>query len=283
MSIDQALDLVRDNPEGRYQMRVAFYKKYGFARDGGAGYGTSELGFLRWEIGRGVLNPLTDTAQPGSPWWRNVNEAFLYSSELAAAIQEGTAPASRATEPVRLWLDYIRSPTRQSWYRAHNGSIVAGYFAQGPSAVAESDAERRFLNMVLYRLLYAQALVEGEAPGVLSWLVRKLSRHAAVLEGLEHLISDPRGPSVDLLVHLPDFYPDHYPLSQTDIEHVFDRGHGLEQDAEALMDRVLISPYLTTLYGLAAKWLLAPRLPALVQNDQPCYPVFSGDLHAQSS
>ena len=66
MNTAQLVESVRDDPEGRYQLRVAFYKKYGFAKDSGAGYGTSELAFLRWEIERGVLNPVA-AAQPGSP------------------------------------------------------------------------------------------------------------------------------------------------------------------------------------------------------------------------
>lgn len=265
---------VRDNPEGRYALRVAFYKKYGFARDGGMGYGTSELEFLAWEIARGVLNPLTAPA-PGSRWWRNVNERFLIDSELAAAIHEGRYTPAVTTEPVRFWTRYIEAPSRQSWYRAHNSSIAAGYLAEATTAAAEADAEQRFINIVLYRLLYAQALVEGEAPGLLAWVVRKLTGHDRLLQGLERVIADPRGPSVDLLVHLPDFYPRHYPLSALDIEHVLEQGHCLGQDAEILMDRVLISPWLTKLYKLASWWLLTPPITELVRDDQPCYPVLA--------
>lgn len=272
MDVAERVARVRDDPEGRYQLRVEFYRKYGFARDGGAGYGTSELGFLRWEIERGVLNPLDHHPQPGSPWWRNVNEAFLYGSELAAAIHEGVVAPAGATEPVQFWLDYIRQPSRQSWYRAHNGSIVTAYLDQSRAALAESNPEQRFLNMVLYRVLYAQALVEGEAPGILFWIIRKIFGHDALLAKLECLIADPRGPSVDVLVHLPDFYPRHYPLTEKDIEHVFEQCHSPCQDAEILMDRVLISPSLTKLYRLAGGWLRTPRLTDLVADGRPCYP-----------
>lgn len=127
--------------------------------------------------------------------------------------------------------------------------------------------------MVLYRVLDAQALVEGEAPGLLYWLIRHILGHAAVIAKLESLIADPRGPSVDVLVHLPDFYPRHYPLSASDIRAVLQKAHGLEQDAERLMDRVLISPYLARLYRLAARWLATPRLCELVADGKPCYPV----------
>ena len=273
MNPEELVQSVRDDPEGRYQLRVAFYEKYGFARDRGAGYGTSELAFLRWEIERGVLNPVA-AAQPGSPWWRNVNEEFLYCSELAAAIAEGTGatPADEVAAPVRFWLDYIHQPSRQSWYRAHNRSIVAGYLKYAHEAEAENTAEQRFLNMVLYRLLYAQALEEGDAPGLLARIMRALTRHAALVAELECLVADPRAPSVDLLVHLPEFYPRHYPLSEQDIAYIFDRCHGIRQDAEQVMDRVLISPYLTRLYRLASGWLHTRALAALVSDDKPCYP-----------
>ena len=273
MTTAELIESVRDDPERRYQLRVAFYQKYGFARDGGAGYGASELAFLRWEIERGVLNPVT-AAKPGSPWWRDVNAEFLYCSELAAAIAEGTGPAppDEIATAVGFWLDYIHQPTRLSWYRAHNGSIVAGYLKHAREADAETNAEQRFLNMVLYRLLYAQALEEGDAPGLLARIMRALTRHAALVADLECLIADPRGPSVDLLVHLPDFYPRHYPLSEHDAAYIFDRCHGVGQDAEQLMDRVLISPCLTKLYRLASGWLQTPLLAALVTDDKPCYP-----------
>jgi hypothetical protein len=264
---------VRDDPEGRYRLREDFYRKYGFSPDGGAGYGASELAFLRWEIGRGVLNPLDHPTQPGSRWWRNVNESFLLDAEIAADIDAGAAGADVASESVRFWLRYFRKPSRRAWYRAHNGSIASGYLQHADIAATESDAERTFVNMVLYRVLYAQALVEGEAPGLIYRLIRWLIGHSAVLSELESVIADPRGPSVDLLVHLPDFYPRHYPLSAADIQHVFERAHGLQQDAEKLMDRVLISPYLTALYKLAARWLQNPRLCDLVVDGKPCYPV----------
>jgi hypothetical protein len=82
------VDQVKNDPEGRYRLREEFYQKYGFGEDGGADYGASELAFMRWEIERGVLNPPDDPRQPGSPWWRAVNEEFLYLSELAAAVYE---------------------------------------------------------------------------------------------------------------------------------------------------------------------------------------------------
>ena len=273
MTAAERVAQVRDDPEGRYRLRVDFYRKYGFAADGGAGYGTSELAFLRWEIERGVLNPIDHPSQPGSRWWRDVNEDFLLAAEQAVDIVDGGASVDSATDPVRFWLGYIHKPSRQSWYRAHNGSIAAGYLERMAAASAECAAEQTFLNLVLYRVLYAQALVEGEAPGFLYQLIHRIFGHAALLDKLESLIADPRGPSVDVLVHLPDFYPRHYPLSDQDIRHILDKSHGPEQECVDLMDRVLISPYLARLYVLASGWLSTPRLCELVHNGKPCYPL----------
>jgi hypothetical protein len=273
MAAAERVARVRDDPEGRYRLRVNFYEKYGFAKDGGAGYGTSELAFLRWEIDRGVLNPLDHPSRPGSRWWRDVNEDFLLAAEQAADVEAGRAPIDTVTDPVRFWIGYMRNPSRQTWYRAHNGSIAAGYLERMAVAQHECAAEQTFLNLVLYRVLYAQALVEGEAPGFIYRLIHRLFGHAALLEKLESMIADPRGPSVDVLVHLPDFYPRHYPLSDADIRHVLEQSHGPEQEAVDLMDRVLISPYLAKLYVLAAGWLSTPRLCELVHKGKPCYPL----------
>src|SRR5438874_2727118 len=150
---------VADDPEARYGLRVRFYEKYGEAIDDGAGYGNSELAFMRWEIDRGVLEPL-DAPRPGSRWWRNVNASLLFDAELAALIYEGGAQVD-APPGSRRWLDYIDAPSERSWYVAHNGSIAAGYLAQAAAARDELDGEQRFMNIVLYRVLYAEAMVSG--------------------------------------------------------------------------------------------------------------------------
>ena len=56
-----------------------------------------------------------------------------------------------------------------AWYRAHNGSVVAGYLEHRDLAEAENEAERFFMNVVLCRVLYTHALVAAPrmslAPG----------------------------------------------------------------------------------------------------------------------
>jgi hypothetical protein len=262
-------DAVADDPDGRLELRMAFYRRYGHAqdliarnalkssdRDSEFGYGRSELDFLRWEIRRGVLNPLDGTrGSPGSRWWREVNLSFLYDGELAALGHEAGLGPDGAEEPVAFWLDYIRSAGEKRWYRAHNASIVAAYQQYLQVALGEQRPEQIFLNMVLYRLLYAQGMVEGAEFGLLG-----------------RFLGNPRLPSVDVLVDLPDFYPDHYPLSRADIRHIMHKGHSLEEAATRCLDEILISPHLVRLYREAARWDCAQFLERWVLNGEPVYP-----------
>jgi hypothetical protein len=257
---------VADDPEGRYHLCDAFYRRYGFGP--GTGYGASELCFLRWEIERGVLNPIS-SARPGSPWWREVNAGLLFHPACAAALHEAGSDGD-VSGPVKTWLSYLRKPSPQSWYRAHNASTVEGYLTHADAARVEGPPERTFMNVVLYRLLYAQALVESDAPGLLNLLAHLgLGRF---LRKFEALIASPRSPAVHVLVHLPDFYPRHYPLTPDDIRDVMDRGHSAEALAEEFLDRVLVSPSLTKLYALAARWLDMPAVNTLVAGHTPVYP-----------
>ena len=268
IALEKATNRVRgvaDDPEGRYSLCAEFYRRYGFGP--GFGLGASELDFVRWEITRGVLNPL-DHPQPGSRWWRAVNGGLLYHAEAAAALEEAGL-GDAATGPIRAWVGYLRSPSPHSWYRAHNSSTVEGYLGHVDAAHTESAAECTFINVVLYRVLYAQALVESSAPGLLG----RIAHHFRRLVGdLERMLADPRSPSVDVLLHLPDFYPRHYPLSAADAAEILRRGHGPEAFARILMDNVFIAPCLTALYAEAAQWLEMPKLSALVVDNRPVYP-----------
>ncbi len=253
---------VADDPAGRLHMREAFYARFGFGAalvvggqlaaggDSRFGFGRSELDFLRWEMARGVLDPVH-----GSPWWRAVNLEFLCASRLAELGHDAGLGPEGAPAAAQAWLHYIAAPSSLSWYRAHNTSIIAGYVARLELAANEPRSEQIFINMVLYRLLYAQGMVEGFAFGRLGTF-----------------LADPELPSVDLLVHLPDFYPRHYPLSTEDMRHVMHRGHSLEEAATRCLDEVLIHPQLTRLYQKAAGWDQTPALPAWVVRGEPVYP-----------
>lgn len=259
----QDVAAVADDPAGRLAMREAFYTRYGFAAhleatrgsaataiDSRYGYGRSELDFLRWEISRGVLDP-----GRGSPWWRSVNLSFLLAGRLAELGYDAGLGSDGAPASVRAWLAYIAHPSSGSWYRAHNTSIIAGYADGLEQAAAEPRSEQIFVNMVLYRLLYAQGIVEGFAFGKLG-----------------EFLANPQLPSVDLLVHLPDFYPRHYPLTTEDLRHIMHRGHSLEEAATRCLDEVLIHPHLSRLYHKAADWNEAPELAAWVVRGEPVYP-----------
>ncbi len=263
------VDSVADNPDGRLELRMAFYRKYGRGRelldagrlnpripDAEFGFGRSELDFLRWEIRRGVLNPLDGSrGAPGSRWWRDVDLAFLYFGQLAALLHEHGADPGEAPLPVRRWLDYIEKPGEVSWYRAHNTSIVTGYQDHRGCAEAEDPGEQLFMNVVLYRLLYAQGMVEGFEFGLLG-----------------RLLADPVLPSVDAMVHLPDFYPDNYPLTEQDIRDITNRGHSLEELGVRILDALLIHPQLARLYRHAADWVDLPELTGWVKGGTPVYP-----------
>lgn len=263
------VDAVADDPDGRLELRMAFYRKYGRGKelqdtgrldprlpDAEFGFGRSELDFLRWEIRRGVLNPLDGSrGGPGSRWWRDVDLAFLYFGQLAALIHEAGADPAEAPLPARRWLDYIEKPGEVSWYRAHNTSIVSGYENHRATGETEALGEQIFMNVVLYRLLYAQGMVEGVEFGLLG-----------------RLLADPVLPSVDALVHLPDFYPDHYPLSDQDIRHIENRGRSLEELGVWILDALFIHPQLARLYRHAAGWVDQPTLTGWVKDGRPVYP-----------
>jgi hypothetical protein len=257
---------VVDDPAGRLRLREAFYQRFGFGP--GAGFGASELDFLRWEVRRGVLNSPQASA-PGSAWWRAVNADLLTQAQCAAYLHDAGAAAAPDL-PTTAWLSYLRAPSASAWYRAHNTSIVSGYLAHAGLAQQESEAEQAFMNIVLYRLLYAQSLVERSAPGLLSDLQHG---HLGRLIGdLERLVADPLLPSVDVIVHLPNFYPASYPLKPEELQYVFETGHSVPDLVERLFDHVVIGSGMHQLYDEAAGWLRLPDLRGLISGRRPSYP-----------
>ena len=239
-----------DDPEARYALRERFYDKYGYG-----GYGNSELAFLRWEIERGVLAP-TSAERPGSTWWRAVNASLLYDAELAALIYESGQPLVPPVNAQR-WLRYITNPGEQSWYIAHNGSIAAAYLQQVAAAKAELDGEQRFMNIVLYRVLYAEAMVAG----------------ATFLGKLGELLAHPVLPAVNIIVDVKDFYPRHYPLTRDDVRNMLGRGDSLLDLAVRIFDDGIIRHEAASVYHHAAQSLGIPELTGLVRDGKPTYPL----------
>lgn len=249
------VETLRDSPEARIKSRYAFYKKYG---DGDKsetyGYGDAEIAFLGWEE-RCVLRP-PDARPPGSAWWSNVNLWFIYLSELGAKAYEVAFPKDKLPSPAQFWMRFIEKPNPQSWYKAHNSSIINGYIKYPGLAEKETIPEKIFINIVLYRLLYAQSMVEGR------FLFPKLGK----------ILGDPRGNSVEFITHLDAYYPDSYPMSTKDINEVLGKVHSLGELSVKFLDDVLIEPELTHLYQRASEWNNNPELNTLIKHHKPAYP-----------
>ncbi|WP_108869088.1 hypothetical protein [Aquimarina aquimarini] len=255
---------VADDPQSRYKLRYEFYQKYGNSLiKGSNGLGNSELAFIDWEIKRGVLNPVNAT-QPGSLWWRTVNSHFLYLGTLAQLIKESGETFEEVPTPVNFWLDYINTPNECSWYRAHNSSIISGYQLADSLAFTENIYEQYFINIVFYRLLYAQSIVQGVNFGVLG-----------------KIFANPRGSAVSLITDIEAFYPSHYPLSKKDITYVIHHVHNFVGVIENVLDTLFIVPHLDKLYTKAAKWNSAPIVKKFVKNNQPLYPITENELNSE--
>ncbi len=253
-AIDAAAQMVaevRDDPTGRIRLAMDAYV---FRRGGRRyrPYGKAVVAFMRWQRARGVLNPL-DADMPGSPWWRAVNEDLLCDTiEAKLLVQRGGGHASRPT--VSRWVEFFDAPSAQSWYRAHNASVVAGYLAHSALATLESPVERFFMNVVLVRVLYAQALVlDGDlALGRLSFLAR--------------LIGHPRSRGPQALLSMRDVLPESYPVVGT-VAEVIDGESGIGR----MMDYGVIRSRVHDLYTSSARALSEPLLVDLIRDGEPAY------------
>ncbi|WP_062546175.1 hypothetical protein [Rufibacter tibetensis] len=257
------VDKVNDDPKARIGLREVFYRKYGCCRSHKFGFGNSEIAFLKWEA-RGLLNPMVGKS-PGSPWWREVNREFIYYSEWAALVHESKLDTVKALEvpvQVKYWLTFINTPTAKNWYRAHNSSIIASYHKHAGLAAQESYAEKVFINMVLYRVLFAQAMVESE-------------RFA--FGKLGPFLANPRLPAVDFIVNDPFFYPTTYPLTKKEADIILGRVHRIGALEAKVLDKGLILPHLEELYTHAALINQTPELLSFIDQGKPVYPHKSGE------
>jgi hypothetical protein len=244
----EQVEAARQSPQGRLRLAGAFY------RDGDerGRFGRAELSFLRWEIARGVLG--TD-AHAGSPWWQAVNERLLRDKAEARLLHDGEANGAPSSHSVGLWLEFLARPSSVSWYRAHNASIVGGYFDHEPLAADELPAERVMMNVTLLRVLFTQAMVAS--PRLALGLLAPFGR----------MLGNPCGGSVRLFLDLHHSFPDRYPLTGLDTEQLVQEEGRL---AHAL-DYGVVLPRATQLYTLAARALDEPRLTDLVHDGAPCY------------
>jgi hypothetical protein len=243
----------RDDPAERLKMASSMWQCGLVGQPPRSSFARSELGFLRFQIARGVM-ARPDAARPGSPWWRAVNERLLRDTTEATLLFGGVAgdPSSASVE---LWFEFARKPSAAAWYRAHNGSIVAGYLEHEALGARELLVERFFLNVALVRVLYAHAL--SAAPRLaLGWLAP-----------LGRLLGDPRRGMVDLFLSVKRVFPDRYPLTGVALEDAVDTEHRLFR----AVDYGVIGTRIEALYDFAAQSLGEPRVAALLRDGIPAY------------
>ena len=243
---------VRDDPARRLELAARFYDR----RTGRAGirsYRRAELAFMRWQISRGVLAaPSAD--RPGSPWWRAVNEGLLRDAWQARLLVSGQ-PGTASQPSVAYWVRFLRQPSAEAWYRAHNASIVAGYLDHRDLCRQEHPVERFFMDVALIRVLYAHSLLT--APRL------ALGRFAPVAR----LLADPRWRGADLFLSLRRILPNRYPLDGSTIEELLDAENYLGR----LFDYGVILPRAHALYAHAASELNEPRLLEMLRDGRPVY------------
>ena len=204
-------------------------------------YRRAAMSFMHWQLQRGVLSP-PFSDRPGSLWWRAVNERILRDGCEAVALSGGLhGPVS--SPAVDYWMSFADYPTARAWYRAHNGSVVAGYLEHRDLAKAENAAERFFMNVVLCRVLYTHALVAAPRMS-LGWL-----------RPLAPFLGDPRLGMTGIFLHLSRVLPHEYPLRGSVQFYL-----GAELSFGRLVDYGVIVPRLRQLYEWSAHELAAPGL-----------------------
>jgi hypothetical protein len=243
---------VRDDPAGRLALAREMYEEPAGRRAPRLRFQRAAFAFMNWMAVRGVLNPL-DGDRPGSRWWRAMNERLLRDSCEAIGSAAGRGGSASAAT-VDLWGAFIDQPTAQTWYRAHNASVVAAYFEQRHLAEGENRIERFFLNVVLARVLFAHALVA--APRL---ALGRIARCGPML-------ADPRRPTVDLFLAMGRVLPDDYPAGGE-----LDDYLRIERKLGRLLDYAVIQPRLRPLYDWSAGELERPELSDLVVDDAPAY------------
>lgn len=247
-----SIGAVRDNPNGRLALMRSQYRVPPDVDRGYLPYRQAASAFMRWQLRRGLLNPI-DSPRPGSPWWRAINERLLYDGGEARALAFGH-PGPESSPAVAAWLKFIRHPSAAAWYRAHNLSIVGAYLEYEHLAAREGRIERFFINLVLVRVLYTHAMIA--APRLaLDWLAPA-----------GRLLGDPRLGMTSIFLSLSRVLPDRYPLGD-DIAPYAQAEHGLGH----LLDVGVITPRVQHLYAWSASELDTPGLRQLLTGQTPCY------------
>ena len=242
----------RDDPAGRLALMAQAYRGPSDVRSRHLPFRRAALSFMRWQLDRGVLNPLSAPV-PGSPWWRAVNERLLRDT-CEAVGRSGGLEGEPSSATIALGTAFIEHPTARNWYRAHNASVVAAFLAHRDLAAEENEVERFFLNVVLLRVLYAHAL--AAAPRLALGTLAPLGR----------VLGDPRLGMAGVFLSLGRVLPDRYPADGR-IETYIQSERGLGR----LLDYGVIGPRLQLLYEWAARELGQPGLLGTIHDGAPVY------------
>lgn len=249
---DDIVRSVRDDPYGRLSvMERCYHGPLGNAPRH-LPYRRAARSFMRWQLRRGVLQPPL-AERPGSPWWRAINERILRDGCEAVALS-GSLPGPTSSPTVDAWMTFAQTPTAATWYRAHNGSVVAAYLEHRDAAEAENAPERFFMNVVLCRVLFAHALVAAPRMA-LAWL-----------RPIAPLLGDPRLGMTGIFLSLSRILPEEYPLRGT-VESYVD----VELSFGRLVDFGVIIPRLEELYAWSADELDEPGLLDCVHHGTLTY------------
>src|SRR5262249_11497401 len=243
---------VRESPHGRLKLLRSSYTPRPGAPPLHRPYPHAAIAFMRWQVRRGLLNPI-DHERPGSPWWRAVNERLLRDTCEARAriLGHPGPPSSPSVEPS---VRFARDPTPRSWYLAHNVTIVTAYLDHRDLADRENRVERFFINLVLVRVLYAHALVTAPRMA-LGWLAP-----------IAPALGDPRLDATRMFLSVSRVLPHIYPLPGSLEGYIAD-----EHPLGPLLDLGVIVPRLAELYRWSARELGIPNAAELVRGATPAY------------
>jgi len=243
---------VRDDPARRLELAARFYDERP-GRPGIRAYRRAELAFMRWQVRRGVLSA-PSASQPGSPWWRAVNEGLLRDA-WQAELTVGGHPGTGSRPSVACWIRFLRAPSAQAWYRAHNASVVAGYLAHRDLARQDLPLERFFMDVALVRVLFAHCLLT--APRLALGRLGPAGR----------VLGDPRWRGADAFLSLHKILPSHYPLHGYTVQELLRAENYLGR----LIDYGVILPRVRPIYAHAAAELDEPQLLELLRDGWPVY------------
>lgn len=243
---------VRDHPQARVDLLRSAYSPPPGAAPAHVRYRRAALAFMGWQVRRGLLDP-PSSDHPGSPWWRAVNEGLLRDTCEARSLVLGH-PGPASSPSVEATVRFVRRPSPQAWYLAHNVTIVTAYLDHHDLAARENRIERFFLNLVLVRVLFAHALVA--APRLaLGWL-----------RPIAPWLGDPRLDATGMFLSVARVLPDSYPL-EGDLDDYIAAEHRVGR----LLDVGVVIPRLGDLYRWSADELGIAALCDLVRDGTPAY------------